>query len=156
MHIRTFPDPILRKKCEDVKDISKEEKSILEDMARMMYLKSGVGLAASQVGILKNMIVLDIGEGLVKMINPVISKRQGRATQEEGCLSVPNKCVNVNRARKISVAYLDEDGQAVRLSAEGLLARVVQHEVDHLQGKLIIDYLSPLKKLCNSLTMRKL
>lgn len=156
MEIKCFPDPILRRKAEDVKSIGSIEKKTLADMAETMYLKGGVGLAAVQVGIHKNMIVLDIGDGIMKMVNPVILKKEGSVTQEEGCLSVPEKCVNVKRSRKVVVDYLDEDGQAIRLSAEGLLARVIQHEIDHLFGKLIIDYLNPLKKICNSLTTRKL
>lgn len=156
MDIRRFPDPILRKKASDVKSIGAEEKKILADMAQTMYLKGGVGLAAIQVGILKNMIVLDAGEGLMKLINPYIASKSGNETQEEGCLSVPDKCVNIKRSKRIEVDYLGEDGRPVRLSAEGLLARVIQHEIDHLRGKLIVDYLSPLKKMCNSLTMRKL
>ena len=156
MEIKRFPDPLLRRKGEDVKSIGNDEKRIFADMAETMYLKGGVGLAAVQVGIDRNMVVIDIGDGLRKMVNPVISKKEGSVTQEEGCLSVPEKCVNVKRSKKIVVDYLNEDGQAVRLSAEGLLARVIQHEIDHLFGKLIFDYLNPLKKICNSLTIRKL
>jgi len=156
IEIKRFPDPALRKKGVDVKSIGNDEKRLLADMAETMYLKGGVGLAAIQVGIEKNMVVIDIGDGLIKMINPVILKKVGRETKEEGCLSVPEKCVNVKRSRKIVVDYLNEDGQAIRLPAEGLLARVIQHEIDHLLGKLIVDYLNPLKKICNSLTTRRL
>ncbi|MCX5666342.1 MAG: peptide deformylase [Candidatus Omnitrophica bacterium] len=156
MEIKRFPDPVLRRKGEDVKSIGKSEKKVLSDMAETMYLKGGVGLAAIQVGIHKNMVVIDIGDGIMKMVNPVILKREGSEVQEEGCLSVPEKCINIKRSKKVVVDYLNEDGQAVRLSAEGLLARVVQHEIDHLFGKLIVDYLSPLKKICNSLTTRRL
>jgi peptide deformylase len=156
MEIKRFPDPVLRRKGEDVKSIGSAERKALSDMAETMYLKGGVGLAAVQVGILKNMIVIDIGDGIIKMVNPAILKKEGSETQEEGCLSVPEKCINVKRAKKVAIDYLDENGRAVRLSAEGLLARVIQHEVDHLFGKLIVDYLSPLKKICNSLTTRKL
>ncbi len=156
MEIKRFPDPVLRRKGEDVKSIGNDEKRVLADMAETMYLKGGVGLAAVQVGIHRNMVVIDIGDGLRKMINPVMSKKEGSITQEEGCLSVPEKCVNVKRSKKVVVNYLNEDGQAIRLSAEGLLARVIQHEIDHLRGKLIVDYLNPLKKICNSLTTRKL
>jgi len=155
MSVKIFPDLILRKKSRAVLNIGKEEKRILIDMAETMYLKSGVGIAAVQIGVLKNMVVIDIGEGLMKLINPVIVKKEGVETQEEGCLSVPDKCVNVKRSKKIVVNYLNEDGGAVRLASEGLLARVIQHEIDHLSGKLIIDYLSPLKKLCGSLTFRQ-
>lgn len=156
MEIKHFPDPVLRRKGEDVKSIGNDERRVLADMAETMYLKGGVGLAAVQVGIHKNMVVIDIGDGLRKMINPVISKKEGSITQEEGCLSVPEKCIKVKRSKKLVVDYLNEDGQAIRLSAEGLLARVIQHEIDHLFGKLIVDYLNPLKKICNSLTTRRL
>lgn len=154
MEIKRFPDPALRRKGENVKSIGSAEKRVLADMAETMYLKGGVGLAAVQVGIHRNMVVIDIGDGLIKMVNPVIAKKKSSETQEEGCLSVPDKCVNVKRSKKVVVDYLDEDGRAIRLSAEGLLARVIQHEIDHLFGKLIIDYLSPLKKICSSLTLR--
>ena len=156
MEIKRFPDPALRKKGENVKSIGNGERKVLADMAETMYLKGGIGLAAVQVGIAKNMIVIDIGDGLKKMINPVILEKEGGETQEEGCLSVPEKCVNVKRSKKVVIDYLNEDSQAIRLMAEGLLARVIQHEIDHLFGKLIIDYLSPFKKICNSLTTRKL
>jgi peptide deformylase len=156
MEIKRFPDPALRRKGEDVKSMGSDEKKILKDMAETMYLKGGVGLAAIQVGICKNMVVIDIGDGLRKMINPVISKKEGSIAQEEGCLSVPEKCVKVKRSKKLVVDYLNENGQTARLAAEGLLARVIQHEVDHLFGKLIVDYMNPLKKMCNSLTTRKL
>jgi peptide deformylase len=156
LEIKRFPDPALRKKGEDVKSVGLDEKKILADMAETMYLKGGVGLAAVQVGIQRNMLVIDIGDGLLKMVNPVILKREGDETQEEGCLSVPEKCINVKRSKKIAVDYLNEDGRAARLTSEGLLARVIQHEIDHLLGKLIIDYLSPLKKMCSSLKSRKL
>ena len=156
MEIKRFPDPLLRRRGEVVLSIGNDERRVLADMAETMYLKGGVGLAAVQVGIQRNMVVIDIGDGLRKMVNPVISKKEGSETQEEGCLSVPEKCVNVKRSKKIAVDYLNEDGQAVRLSAEGLLARVIQHEIDHLFGKLIVDYLNPLKKICSSLTTRKL
>ena len=108
------------------------------------------------IGIDKNMIVVDIGEGLLRVINPVIIKKEGNESQEEGCLSVPETCVNVKRAKKILVNYLNEKGEPLSIAAEGLLARVLQHEIDHLMGKLIIDYMNPLKKLCKSLTIRKL
>jgi peptide deformylase len=156
MDVLTLPNPILRKKVQEVKKVGAEERSILDDMAETMYLKSGVGLAAIQVGIQKSLIVADVGDGLMKFINPVIIKKEGSESQEEGCLSVPETCVNVKRAKKIVMEYLDEKGEPASISAQGLLARVLQHEVDHLTGRLIVDYMSPLKKLCKSLTIRKL
>ena len=117
MEIKRFPDPLLRRRGEVVLSIGNDERRVLADMAETMYLKGGVGLAAVQVGIQRNMVVIDIGDGLRKMVNPVISKKEGSETQEEGCLSVPEKCVNVKSSKKIAVDYLNEDGQAVRLSA---------------------------------------
>ncbi len=158
MNIRCLPESCLRKKASIVKRVGDEEKRILADMAQTMYLNGGVGLAAVQVDIDKQLVVIDIGEGLRKLINPVIVKKEGCEAQEEGCLSVPETTVNVKRAKKIVVDYLNEEGQASRLDAQGLLARVIQHEIDHLLGRLIVDYLSPIKRLfrLKHLTTRKL
>jgi len=158
MKIVCLPEVILRKKSAAINKISDEERKMLADMAKTMYLEGGVGLAAVQVGINKQLVVIDIGDGLIKLINPVIVKKEGCETEEEGCLSVPETAVKVKRAKKVVVDYLNEEGEALRLSAEGLLARVIQHEIDHLMGKLIVDYLSPIKKLLLSkrLTIRKL
>ncbi len=158
MKIVRLPDLTLRKKSAVIKKISDDEKKILAGMAETMYLEGGVGLAAVQVGINKQLVVIDIGDGLIKLINPVIIKKEGCEMQEEGCLSVPETIVKVKRAKKVVVDYLNEEGEAARLTAEGLLARVLQHEIDHLLGRLIIDYMSPLKKLFLSkrLTIRKL
>ena len=147
LKVVTFPKTILRKKAEKVPKVSDAERAILDGMAKAMYLSQGVGLAAVQVGIDKQLAVVDTGEGLVKMVNPVIVKRDGREVQEEGCLSVPGACVKVKRAKRIVVSYLNEDGEINELKAEGLLARAIQHEIDHLQGTLIIDYLNPLQKI---------
>lgn len=158
MEIVCLPNPTLRKKAVKVLKISGEEKKILDEMAETMYLKGGVGLAACQVGIDKQLVVVDIGDGLLKLVNPVIIKKEGSETLEEGCLSVPEAVIKVKRAKKITVEYLNEKGEAMTMTAEGLLARVIQHEIDHLLGKLIVDYLSPIKKLffSNRLTIRKL
>lgn len=146
-NIRTFPSEILRKKAQTVKKVTDKERSILESMARTMYLSGGVGLAAVQVGIDMQLAVIDIGDGLIKLINPCITKKDGSQKCEEGCLSVPGTVVNVRRARRVIVSFLDESGCARSLKAEGLLARAVQHELDHLRGKLIIDYLDPIRKV---------
>ena len=158
MEIELLPNACLRKKCAKVLKISDEEKTMLDEMAKTMYLKGGVGLAACQVGIDKQLAVIDIGNGLIKLINPAIVKKEGSETQEEGCLSIPEAVVKVKRAKKVVVEYMNEKGEALKITAEGLLARVMQHEIDHLSGKVIIDYLSPLKKLflSNRLTIRKL
>ena len=113
-------------------------------MAKLMYLSQGVGLAAQQVGIDKQLAVIDIGNGLIKFINPVIIKRQGIDLLEEGCLSVPGVSIKVKRAKSVTVHFLDEEGSVQQLHADGLLARALQHELDHLAGVLIIDYVNPV------------
>jgi peptide deformylase len=147
LKIRKFPESILRKKAAKVGKVTEYERSMLSEMANAMYLSQGVGLAAVQVGIDKQLAVIDIGEGLIKLVNPVIVKKDGMEAQEEGCLSCPGLSVKVKRARKVVVNFLNENGDVIELKTEGLLARAVQHELDHLSGKLIIDYLSPVKKM---------
>lgn len=145
--IKKYPDPFLRKKARKVERVTEIEKDLLSQMTEVMYLSGGVGLAANQVGINKQLVVVDIGKGLIKLVNPVITKKRGSVIQEEGCLSVPENCIKVKRSKEITVKYLDENGDARQLRSEGLLARVIQHETDHLSGKLIIDYLNPIKRL---------
>jgi peptide deformylase len=116
-------------------------------MAQAMYAGSGIGLAAPQVGISLAMIVADAGSGLYKLVNPRVMKKSGSQSFDEGCLSIPGVCVRVKRPRRVVVQALDEHGARVRLEAEGLLATVLQHEIDHLRGKLIIDYASLWKKI---------
>src|SRR3989338_9187271 len=145
--ILKLPDRTLRKKAAYVNRVSDAEREILRDMAEAMYLNKGVGLAALQVGIDKQLAVIDVGEGLVKLINPAIIKREGSAVEEEGCLSVPGLQVRVRRAKRVTVTFLDEKGEVSRLSADGLASRALQHEIDHLSGRLIVDYLNPIKRL---------
>lgn len=147
LKIKKFPNSILRKKAEKVGEVTDSVKKILADMANTMYLSQGVGLAAVQVGIGKQLAVIDTGNGLIKMINPAITKREGTEAQEEGCLSCPGACVKVRRAKKVVVSFMNENGDVMQLKAEGLLARAIQHELDHLSGKLIIDYMNPIKKM---------
>jgi peptide deformylase len=116
-------------------------------MLQLMQESSGIGLAAPQVGISEAMIVVDIGQGPYKLINPKIAKRSGRQALEEGCLSVPEVCIKVKRAKEVWVEALDEDGRPCTIKAEGLLACVLQHEIDHLRGKLIVDYASFFDRL---------
>ncbi len=146
LKIKTFPESILRKKAKRVSQISQSHRDILSSMARIMYDSSGIGLAAPQIGINESMIVIDIGQGLYKLLNPKIIKKQGSWTMEEGCLSVPGVSIKVRRAKKIWVEAWDDFGKEVELEAEGLLSCVFQHEIDHLNGKLIIDYASFLEK----------
>ena len=147
LKIKIFPEDILRKKAKKITSVTASEKKELAEMARVMYLSGGVGLAAVQVGIDKQLAVMDVGDGLIKMINPSIVKRHGKETAEEGCLSVPGTSVKVKRAKSVVVSYLNEDGDVAQLKAEGLLARAIQHEIDHLLGILIIDYINPIKKM---------
>ncbi|MCX5710413.1 MAG: peptide deformylase [Candidatus Omnitrophica bacterium] len=147
LKIRLFPDPCLRKKCSPVAKVTAKHRDILSKMAQAMYDGMGIGLAAPQVGINEQMIVVDIGSGLYKLINPKVVKKQGTQKLSEGCLSIPEVCVKVRRARKVKVCALGEDGKALDIEAEDLLACVLQHEIDHLKGNLIIDYASLLEKL---------
>lgn len=146
LSVKKFPSSILRKVTKPICSLSQDDKNILDDMAKKMYESKGIGLAASQVGIDARLAVVDIGEGLLKLVNPKILKREGTDTIEEGCLSVPNVSVRVKRAKKILVEFIETNGNITTLEANGLLAKAIQHEIDHLNGRLIIDYLNPLKK----------
>lgn len=147
LKIKVFGDPVLRKKALPVKHITEAHRNILSGMSRLMYDSSGIGLAAPQVGISEAMIVADIGSGLYKLINPRIVKKQGSQTMEEGCLSLPGVSIKVKRAEALKVEAQDENARPVVIEAEGLLARVLQHEIDHLNGRLIIDYSSSTYKI---------
>jgi peptide deformylase len=147
LKIRVVGDPVLRKKAKKIDRVTAGHRDALSKMARLMYEASGVGLAAPQVGIDEQMIVVDIGKGLYKLINPRIVKKEGRQAIEEGCLSVPGVSVKVKRAKKIMLEALDEEGNTVVFDAQDLLACVCQHEIDHLLGKLIIDYAPLWKRL---------
>lgn len=136
------PDPILREVCKPVPKITPNIHKLLDDMAATMYDASGVGLAAPQIGILKRVIVLDPADGetgLIEMINPEIIEKSGRALGPEGCLSIPGLQGEVNRYQKIKVKGLDRDGQEVVMEAEDFVARIFQHEIDHLNGVLFTD-----------------
>jgi len=138
-NIIKYPDPFLRKKALKVEKITTREKKILAQMAETMYSAKGVGLAGPQVGINEQFIVADVGNGLLKLVNPRIVFAEGESKMEEGCLSIPGVCFNIKRAQKVLVEGLNEKGEEVKISAEGLLSHVLQHEIDHLQGILIID-----------------
>ncbi len=148
LKIRTIGDKVLREKAKPVEGITDEHRCLFSEMARLMYEVSGVGLAAPQVGASEALIVVDIGSGgLYKLANPKITKQQGRQSMEEGCLSVPGVSIKVRRAKKVSLEALDDSGKPVCIEAEGLLACVFQHEIDHLNGKLIVDYASLIQKI---------
>lgn len=147
LKIRVFGDPALRKKAKTVKKVTPECLRVLSEMAQLMYAQSGIGLAAPQVGITESMIIADIGTGLYKLINPKIVKKKGTQAIEEGCLSVPGVCIKVKRAGKVVINARNEEFSPVTIEAEGLLACVLQHEMDHLNGKLIVDHASFLDKI---------
>ena len=147
MKILTYPDPVLRQKAESVESIDEDVRDIVEAMTEAMYRDDGVGLAAPQVGISKRIIVVDAGEGWMCLINPVImelGKEEDRI--EEGCLSFPGIRVAITRPTNVTVTALSEQGNPIEVKAEGLIARVLQHEIDHLNGVLIIDHASPLNR----------
>jgi peptide deformylase len=141
-----FPNRILRQKSKPIENIDDEILKIVESMAETMYAYRGIGLAAPQVGIMKNIIVLDIGQGMVSLMNPAIVAAEGSSLLQEGCLCLPEVFVDVDRKEKIFVKGVDNEGNPVSFDAEGMLARVLQHEIDHLNGVLIIDKLSKLKR----------
>lgn len=137
--ILTDPNPVLRQKCAEVKRINAGVLRVLENMRDTMYFAEGIGLAAPQIGVSKRIIVVDPGDNYLEIINPVIVSREGEQNRSEGCLSVPGKVGWCNRAQKVRVTGLNALGEAVDLEAEGLLALVLQHEIDHLDGILFPD-----------------
>lgn len=147
LKIKLFGDSALRKKALPVKKVTVREAQILSAMAQLMHEHSGIGLAAPQVGINEAMLVADCGTGLYKLINPKIIRKKGSQVTEEGCLSVPDVCIKVKRANKIKIIAQDETGKPLSLEVEDLLACVFQHEIDHLMGRLIVDYASFFERL---------
>jgi peptide deformylase len=147
--ILEFPDDRLRKKAADVKMVDDKIKKLVDDMLETMYHAQGVGLAATQVNVHQRVVVIDVSEeknSPLCLINPKILAKDGVKESEEGCLSVPNFFEKVNRAEHIKVTALDRAGQAFEFEATELLCVCVQHELDHLEGKLFVDYISPLKR----------
>ena len=157
--ILTEPNKLLRQISESVKTVGVEEQKLMDDMLETMYEAPGIGLAAIQIGIPKRIIVMDISrDGKKKepiyFVNPVIkNKNEAKSIYEEGCLSVPDQFAEIERPNSCEVEYLDYDGNKQLIKAEGLLATCIQHEMDHLEGILFIDYLSKLKK---SMIIKKL
>ena len=146
------PDPILREKSEILEKVDDELRNLLDDMLETMYAAPGIGLAAVQVGVLKRLIVIDISKEKEKknplfLINPeIISKSKKTSIHEEGCLSLPGHFAEIERPAECQIKFIDYDGKEQELRANGLLATCIQHEIDHLNGVLFIDYLSKLKK----------
>ncbi len=133
-------DEILRKKCRTQLNFDSHLHTVLDDMAETMYFAEGVGLAAPQVGILRRYCVIDVGDGILELVNPVIIERSGSQTGNEGCLSVPNSQATVTRPMKVTVRAQDRNGNNFTVTGEGLKARALCHEIDHLDGILYIDY----------------
>jgi len=157
--ILTEPDPFLRKKSKEVEAVDNEIRSLMDDMLETMYEAPGIGLAAIQIGVPKRVIVMDLSRENEKkqpmyFVNPkIITKSEIDSAYEEGCLSVPGQFAEIDRPDRCKVKYLDYNGEDQILNAEGLLATCIQHEIDHLEGILFIDYLSKLKK---SMIVKKL
>lgn len=147
--ILEFPDERLRHKAEPVEEVDDGIRKLIDDMFETMYAAPGIGLAATQVNVQRRLLVLDISEEKnqpLALINPELLTREGQEESDEGCLSVPGVFEKVKRAEKIRVRALNRDGESFEMDADGLLAVCIQHEIDHLEGKLFVDYLSPLKR----------
>lgn len=138
-NIRKYGDEILRKKSREVDVINDRISTLIKDMEETMYEAQGVGLAAPQIGILKRVIVIDVGEGIIRLINPEIISREGSQLDVEGCLSVPGEQGEVERPSRVVVKALNEKGEETIVEGEGLLARALCHEIDHLDGILFVD-----------------
>ena len=138
-NLRYEGDPILRKTSNEGKEVTPKIRELIDDMLETMYEANGVGLAAPQVGVLKRIVVIDVGEGPLVMVNPQVVKTSGSQTGDEGCLSVPGKAGTVTRPDEVTVRFMGEDGEWYELEGRELLARAICHECDHLDGKLYID-----------------
>lgn len=148
----TYPDPVLRETSTRVESFDAELAKLAADMAETMYASNGVGLAAPQIGLAKRLIVVDPGSGeekgkqLMTLVNPEIVESDGIIEYDEGCLSLPNLSVHMTRKGRVKVKAQSASGEAFEVTGEGLLAIVLQHEIDHLNGVLLLDYISPLKR----------
>ena len=138
--ILPFGDPLLRKKAKPVAELNERTLKLLDDMAETLYAAKGAGLAAPQVGVLRRLVVMDCGDGLIELINPEIVEMEGEQTGPEACLSFPGYYGFVKRARRVKVQSLNRSGETVIMEGEGYLARCMQHEIDHLNGVLFVDH----------------
>lgn len=149
LDILRFPDARLRTKAKPIDEVTDELRTLIDDMFETMYEAPGIGLAATQVDFHKQLVIVDVSEDKSEpycFINPVITMSEGEEICQEGCLSVPEYYADVSRAENIKVKALDRDGKPFEIEADGLFAVCIQHEIDHLNGKLFVDYLSPLKQ----------
>lgn len=150
--IKTYGDPCLRKKNEDIKEVTPEVIKLVNDMLETMYANKGIGLAAPQVGVNKNLVIVDIGDvsgkhELVVLINPELLSKEGAEILEEGCLSCPRTAVKMKRAKKTVVQAINQKGEKIIREDTGFLSRAIQHEMDHLKGKLIVDFAGFFEKI---------
>ena len=158
LEIKEYGEPVLREKSLPVKEITPEILNLIRDMAETMYAASGVGLAAPQVGVTKRIIIIDgEEEGLIVLVNPMMVKSEGEVIEEEGCLSIPGVYSEVKRSLKVTVKALNESGDPIEITKEGLMARALQHEIDHLEGILFVDRIGKVKRqlLLNKLKKQK-
>lgn len=161
--ICTYPNPVLSKKAAHVACVDDEVRTLMDDMVETMYVENGVGLAAPQVGVSRRVIVLDPRDhdaeekvGLMALANPVIVGAEGEDVAEEGCLSLPEFTTNVPRAERVVVTALDREGRELKIVADGLLARIFQHEIDHLDGVTLLEKAGPIKREFYKKRVRKL
>ncbi len=158
LEIKEYGEEVLREKSSSVKEITPEILNLIRDMAETMYNASGLGLAAPQIGVSKRIAIIDgQEEGLIVLINPIMVESEGEVVEEEGCLSVPEAYSRVKRSSKVTVKALDENGEPIEITKEGLIARALQHELDHLEGILFIDRIGRTERqlLLNKLKKKK-
>src|SRR5690606_12766236 len=149
LDILHYPDPRLRRVAKPVNEVTDEIRTLIDDMFETMYAAPGIGLAATQVNVTRRVVVIDVSDDRsepIALVNPEILEKEGVEVMQEGCLSVPDVYENVQRAERVKVRYPDRDGNTVEREADGRLAVCIQHEIDHLDGKLFVDYLSDLKR----------
>ncbi len=161
LEVRTYTDPVLREECQPVTEFGEPLRKLVLDMAETMYAEDGVGLAAPQVGINQQLIVLDTaggeerGRSVLALANPEIVAGEGTIEWEEGCLSLPELTVPTTRQAKVTVRAQDVEGNPIEVTGEGLLSVALQHEIDHLHGRLLLDLLSPLRRRLAGRDLRK-
>jgi peptide deformylase len=151
LEIKRYPEKVLKEKAAPVENIDAALDKLMDDMIETMHYARGIGLAANQVGITKKLCVLDLGlredkVPLIVLLNPVITKKEGMVDAEEGCLSIPGYLTSIKRAEKVLVRGINREGKDIEIEAQGLLARALQHEIDHLEGLLFIDRMSPIRR----------
>ena len=156
LHIRIWPDPILRKKCKNIAQVDSDVRELLDKMYYLMKKGDGAGLAATQVGLDISLVVIETADKLFKLANPRILKKEGSIVLQEGCLSFPGLMLSIKRANKVWVSALDETGNPLDIEAEGVLSVIFQHEIDHINGILFIDRIPMWKKILITLRLRRI